>query len=249
MGRFKGKPCYYCGDPSVSKEHAPVQQMFKGFKCDSITVPACDRHNSVKSGNDQAIVSALLIPIFNHPEQYSLGEDVKAAVELGRPSFERAKRKALNRSLVKNPSKAMAKLPNVAYLEPSADIYGWVKMLSAALIWDALKNRDESINWNNAVVWSPDWIPSGDSSSLRKEHATAVLLRNRDSRQAASYSWEQGWSAAPRPYPANIYEFRVYLAEGEVAFWHKFYNSYCWYVAIGKVSDATIEGLRLKIVS
>src|SRR5258706_15617847 len=59
------KPCYYCGSQANSDEHAPPRQMFKGFSCDSITVPSCSTHNSEKGGADQAIVSAFLIPLFN----------------------------------------------------------------------------------------------------------------------------------------------------------------------------------------
>lgn len=249
MGRlqFKGQPCYFCGAPSDSAEHAPPKQMFKGFECDRITAPACEKHNSKKGGNDQAIVSALLIPIANHPERYSLGEDVKKAVEVGRPSFERAKRKALNRPLVKNPTKAMANLPNVSYLQPSADIDGWIRMLSAVLAWDALRKRDESINWTDAVVWSPDWVPSDDPDSIPIDHAVEVVRRNLEvRRECETFSWEDGWSAEPRGYPPSIYWFKIHIGEGEIAFWHKFYNCYSWYFAIDGISDATIMSLRQK---
>jgi hypothetical protein len=50
--------------------------MFKGFECDSITVPSCDRHNSAKGGNDQAIVNGLLIPLFNGSNHYPLEDEI-----------------------------------------------------------------------------------------------------------------------------------------------------------------------------
>jgi hypothetical protein len=60
----------------------------------------------------------------------------------------------------------MSHLPNVSYLQPTVDIYHWVKLLTAALICDAIGRHDSAINWDEVVVWSPDWMPSADSSPL-----------------------------------------------------------------------------------
>jgi len=57
----KKEACYYCGKlpndkaPS-SKEHVPPKMMFKGFNCDSITIPACANHNTNKNIGDRAVV-------------------------------------------------------------------------------------------------------------------------------------------------------------------------------------------------
>jgi hypothetical protein len=248
MRSFKGKPCYYCGAPSVSREHAPPEQMFRGFECDSITAPSCDKHNCKKSGNDHAIVSAFLISLANHPTQYSRGGDVKKAIELAQPSFERAKRKAINRPLIVNATKAIAKLPNVAYLTASANIYNWMRMLSAVLIWDALKGRDDSIEWKKVVVESPDFMQS--KGQLKEHQAYTAVQRGQDMRSRyGAFMWEVGWSATLRPYPKNLYHFSMNLNGGDVTFWHTFYRTYSWYVSIGRVKDATIEAIRQKLRS
>jgi len=50
--------CYHCGKPAVSREHVPPKCLFpektdKDYRVNLITVPSCDLHNSVKSGDDQ----------------------------------------------------------------------------------------------------------------------------------------------------------------------------------------------------
>ncbi len=65
MARNRNKVCYFCGNSATSREHAPPKLMFRKFDCDSITVPWCDDHNSSKSGEDQAIVSAFVQSLDN----------------------------------------------------------------------------------------------------------------------------------------------------------------------------------------
>lgn len=50
--------CYHCGQPAVTREHVPPKCLFpeksdKDYRVNLITVPSCDLHNSVKSGDDQ----------------------------------------------------------------------------------------------------------------------------------------------------------------------------------------------------
>ncbi|MHA6196408.1 hypothetical protein ACX3YG_18790 [Pseudomonas wadenswilerensis] len=50
--------CYYCGEPSINREHVPPKCFFpegadKNYRVNLITVPSCELHNSGKSGDDQ----------------------------------------------------------------------------------------------------------------------------------------------------------------------------------------------------
>ncbi|WP_349735778.1 hypothetical protein [Pseudomonas jessenii] len=50
--------CYHCGEAAKTREHAPPKCLFpadadKDYRVNLITVPSCDLHNSVKSGDDQ----------------------------------------------------------------------------------------------------------------------------------------------------------------------------------------------------
>jgi hypothetical protein len=152
MGKKHKGLCYYCGAQASSVEHVPPKQFFKGFSCDSITVPSCDKHNTRKSGNDQAIVSACLLALYNGSERYSVEADITKAIETAKPSFVRAKRKAVSAPLISNPPEDLVDLPNVAHLAASADIRSWVRQLTAALVYDANQAFDPNIKWNEAIA-------------------------------------------------------------------------------------------------
>jgi hypothetical protein len=224
--------------------------MFKGWACDSITAPSCEKHNSAKSGHDQAIVSALLMPLAGFGDRFSLDPEVKAAIERARSSFQYAKRSALDVPLLKDPPDSMPRLPNVSYLQPSVNIKAWVKQLTATLVWNALQKRDSTINWDEMAAWSAEWMESDDSSSLSTAEAVAVVKKKHKLKaQLDDLSWTEGWSAHPRPYPAMIYRFWVHFRPQEVIFKHRFYNLYTWYAWLSEVSDATADAIRLKLPS
>jgi hypothetical protein len=249
MARAK-RPCYCCGAPSTSVEHGPPRSMFKGWECDSITAPSCDKHNSAKSGHDQAIVSALLIPLAGSGDRFPVEPEVKAAIERARPSFQYSKRNALDVPLLKDPPEKMARLPNVSYLQPSVNIKEWVKQLTEVMVWNALQERDSTINWDEAAIWSAEWIESNDPSSLYTANALAVMIGKVGQKaQLEELYWAEGWSAQPRPYPAVIYKFWLHFRPQEVIFKHRFYNRYTWYAWVSGVSDATANALRSKLPS
>src|SRR5215472_5451986 len=83
--RIKG--CYYCGKPPTSHEHVPPRMMFKGFDCDSITVPACADHNNEKSGRDQTIVFGHLLYLQKPNPKHPLELEVQMAVDIASPAF------------------------------------------------------------------------------------------------------------------------------------------------------------------
>lgn len=235
--------CYFCGKPASEDEHVPPKQMFKGFACDSITVPSCSLHNSNKGGHDQAIVSALLLPLYNGKVKYPLEKEIDDAVDAAKSSFERAKRKAINSSLLKNPPETLKDLPNLAYLVPSVDIRMWVKQATAALVWDATKSFNPDVDLENSVAWSPDWIVTDGPSSLEIDEVQSILRKQIEiQKRLELFKWKDGWSASPRAYPEIIYFFQIYFpGNNEVVFKHKFYNRYTWYVWFQASKDAVFK--------
>jgi hypothetical protein len=205
--------------------------MFKGFPCDSITVPSCEAHNNSKGGADQAIVSAFLIPLYNGIGKYPLEGDVLSAVQLAQSSFERTKRKAVNTPLLKNPPQALKYLPNVAYLVPSINIGTWIRQLTAGLVYDGAQSFDSTINWPKIIVRSPDWIAANEPESLELEQVISVMRKqDRDQSALEQLNWESGWSAHPSPYPSVIYAFQIHLEpDQKIIFRHRFYNRFTWY--------------------
>jgi hypothetical protein len=224
--------------------------MFRAFSCDSITVPSCEDHNSAKGGSDQAIVSAFLIPLHNGIGRYSLEDEVLEAIRVAEPSFERAKRRAIDSSPLKNPPEALKDLPNLAYLVPSMNIGAWVRQLTAALVYDSARVFDSTIGWPGAIAWSPNWVAAEGPASLQLEQAISILEKHMEiQRRLEQLSWKDGWSAYPRPYPSTIYAFQVHFEPNrEVVFKHEFYNRYTWYTWFS-ASDETMVRLRERLAA
>jgi hypothetical protein len=221
--------------------------MFKGFSCDSITVPACEKHNSSKGGSDQAIVSAFLIPLYNGREDYDLEDEILRAIESAKPAFPRTKRRAVDSPLFNDAPEEFKDLPNLAYLIPDMDIKGWVRQLTAALLYDATQRVDDTIKWNEAIAWSPDWVEASEPTSITFEDAVSTLDKKQTTQlQLEQFNWINGWSAHPRPYPNIIYYFQIYFEPDEIVFRHKFYNRYNWYVWFS-ASQETISKLSDKL--
>jgi hypothetical protein len=153
------KLCYYCGTPATSKEHVPPRQMFKGFACDSITVYACDQHNSEKSGYDHAVITGLLTSLANmrrSGRRYTLHPDVIKAINIAQAHFHRSKKYVTSKPILTELPVHLIGLPQVAYLTAAANISAWMRQLTAALVMTATKRFDSTINWPNARVFSFD---------------------------------------------------------------------------------------------
>ena len=225
------KRCYYCGGMIQSKEHIPPRQMFKLFECDSITVPSCDEHNTKKSGDDQAIVNALLLPLYSGQHRYPLEPEIEQVIQDAVPSFDRTKRTAVRTSLLKDPPRGLEDLPDLAYLAPRVGITNWMRQLTAGLIFDGIGLASETIGWSKSLVWSPDWFSADTPAPIEYEEAVETLKDNQEQRSALDgLTWEKGWSAYPKPYPEIIYRFHLHFGQKKVIVRHKFYNRFTWYV-------------------
>jgi hypothetical protein len=243
-----GMRCYYCGSLATSGEHVPPKQMFKPFECDSITVPSCDEHNSKKGGRDQAIVSALLIPLQTGRDRYPLEPQVEKAIEAALSSFERAKHSAIQTAFLKDPPSGLEDLPDLAHLAPSVNMTAWIRQLTAGIIYSGIQEEGFPIKWSKSMVWSPDWVPVDSPDPLEYADAVNKLKLNQERRAGLdSLNWELGWSAYPRSYPDTIYSFQLHTSQDrQVMVRHKFYNRYTWYVHF-KASSKIIRKLREKL--
>lgn len=251
--RYRGL-CYYCGCPAYSREHAPPRQMFKALKgrCDSITVPSCDEHNTRKSGKDQAIINALLMSLdawlsYKGSDKSSLDPLVVKAINRAKSLFHYTKEHVESGPLISDPRQEL-RLPNLAYVRPSADIRAWMRQLTAALAYDAIGAFDSAANWGEATAWSPDFYPREGGQPFDRGELLVQYHANVDLQKVlAKLTWWDGWSAHPRAYPRDIYRFHMcFLAECGAIFKHVFYNSYAWYVEFS-ASERTMKGLMNKV--
>lgn len=212
--------------------------MFKGFSTDSITVPACNKHNNLKSISDQDVVAAFLLPFY--VEKSHVEPEVKRAISEAYPSFERAKKRVFAMS----PIAGYPHLPKLSYL--SGDMEFWVKQLTAGLVWNATHKFDETIDWNNAILYSPHWIPSSPTP-MPPEVFIELISNHKEFNVAVdSLDWKNGWSAQPRPYPQNIFRFQLYFEMNTVNFRHIFYNRYEWHISVSPSEDTLIK-LKKKV--
>jgi hypothetical protein len=229
------KPCYYCGaSPPSTAEHAPPQVMFAGFECDSITVPACDKHNTQKSIGDMAVVSAILMSVDQQSTRGATDAtpNVLKAMSRLKPNFDRAKNEVALRPFLKGPSREFDTL--FPYVQPLVDLPSWIRQLTAALAWSVIGSHDSSIQWEETGAWSPTFF----STSLTPEEAVRTSGDNKAVElELNALCWRHGWSAHTRKYPEDIYTFDVSFLENpeewngrEVVFRHRFYNgASVWY--------------------
>lgn len=60
-------PCYFCGEPSTSVEHAPAKSFFpRGNREQLITVPSCTVHNEATSLDDEYVRNVIAMMIGNN---------------------------------------------------------------------------------------------------------------------------------------------------------------------------------------
>lgn len=249
MARNRNKVCYFCGKSATSSEHAPPKLMFRKFDCDSITVPSCDDHNSSKSGEDQAIISAFvqsLDNLFKHGTR--LSSNVVKGIRVTRSSYTRTKKKVRNVPFVDSVMGMYRNLAPMAYYQGQVEI--WIVHLTAALVFDGTGFYNSAIDWSTSRVWSPDWIKGNRDQLLTIDNAKMHFIKNNAfNAEFNKLTWVNGWSAEPKPYPKDIYNFKIHFANSSnIVFCHRFYNSYRWYVGLTLPSE-TIVALRSRLES
>lgn len=259
----KRKPCYYCGSLSnIDKEHIPPRIMFNGFVCDAITVPACPIHNSEKHIGDRAIVTAMAMSAYvawkNFPTSAQLTENVVKAIKALEPNFDQAKDKVWLDNFLINPPPELNTQDldiKVPYLvdDKTTRLHAWMRQLTAGLVWSVIGQRDERILWNDALVWSPNYLRAAQPRDWIKS-ATSFLEGEGLETLLKSFFWHSGWSSKPTSYPSDIYSFDICfpsIVEGEengrIIFRHRFYNGTAvWYVGFSVPRDT--KGYLFEIV-
>jgi hypothetical protein len=234
------KSCYYCGTPAPSSaEHAPPRMMFEAFDCDRITVPACEEHNNSKSEKDRAIVTTLIRGVDQMQSggllRTALSPNVAKALSILEPDFRQANRElTLQHYLIDPPKDLEIDLP---YLKPEVRIRTWVVQLTAALVWSVVGAYDPDSDWQNAWSWSPHYVQTAGPVSFEDAAHTALKGKLVENKVEHLSAWWPGWSAKPRVYPPDIYNFKICLVPNpedwdgkEVIFKHLFYGSTMWYV-------------------
>jgi hypothetical protein len=234
MGK-SDRTCYYCGKKATTKEHVPPKQMFKGFDCDSITVPSCIEHNCTKSGEDQAIVTVFLIPIKNYIEakiqiENNLSLNILKATNVAKHSFERTKNRVLKKPFLDEMPDEIKHLPDVGFLKAPIKLYDWIKKLTAGIVYDGIGHHDPSIDWDKIDCWSTEYY---DSKLATNQKAKLDLLLKYDEfrKWFDSKNWIKGWSAYPRQYPADIYSFYFCFDFEDITIKHCFYKNYNCYAS------------------
>lgn len=244
MARSKGKVCYYCGQEATGREHVPPRQMFKGFDCDSITVPSCEAHNTSKCCDDQTIIDLLMHGVDWRRTRASISQHAAKALLLRSSSFSHTKRRIDHAKLVDHPM-----LPRIPYLEPGTDIYGWMQHVVAGLVFDGVGFHDASVDWSTALVFSPTFLPVPKTPAVSRKEGAEWLKQRVEMADSAdrSFEWFEGWSAEPKPYPRDVFFFDVgFNDEGFVGLSLQFYGDSRWYVVPGR-SDRTRRALRERL--
>jgi hypothetical protein len=255
------KPCYYCGAPPPNKghsrEHAPVKMMFEAFNCDSITVPSCEKHNTVRSLDDRAIITFFLAGLYYYFRVGSLTENQLRAFEIAQHKLKNASEVTLQ-PLVRDPLGNLD--TSFSHIDETAKVKNWMRQLTGALVWSVLGNYDSSINWDEAIVWSPTYRVDTGLLDIQQAGLELGKLRSIESDlNRISIHWWAGWSSYPNGYPCDIYRFDVsllpsqYLLQNdsrpELIFQHHFYGKFPWYVlfAASKDTKTTIANVLQEV--
>lgn len=231
------KRCYYCGAPCTSYEHVPPKQLFKGFPCDCITVPSCDIHNSEKGGRDSAVIKAMLKMSNNVANTYPPNSAVEKAINNAKPQFSQVKRQIKDVCIIEGYSP-------VVYIDDSVKTETWIKQLTAALFYDALREFDPNNEFDKAMVFSPGWF-RGESKMEAFQKDETLELQKQINDKMQNLNWEKGWPSGKRNYPAEIYNFELSFDFcNEIIFRHQFLSAYTWYVL-----ERTTNESREKIIN
>lgn len=231
--------CYYCGVPYVSYEHAPPEQLFKGFSCNKIQVPSCDLHNGQKSGRDNIVIKGMLISLDAVSHKYPPHGDAKIAISIGKSQFSQVKRQ------VKNIDKIMDQ-PPLTFIDSTDKTEDWMRKLTAALIFNATGKYDSGNKFDEAVVFCPTWIRGVESIELSAIIESLKIQKKQDD-WLGNLNWESGWSSGKINFPARIYNFKLNFDFVEdIVFKHQFYDSLVWYVGV-KTTNQTREKIIDKV--
>ncbi len=95
------------------------------------------------------------------------------------------------------------------------------------------KKAGQKIDWDKVWVFSPDWY----KGSRNSQYTTNEFVARREVKMFIkdgwdSLTWYKGWSAKPKGYPENIFQFHVAFDKNHIFFRLVFLSQYSWYVDV-----------------
>ncbi|MDB5049248.1 MAG: hypothetical protein JWO30_2319 [Fibrobacteres bacterium] len=250
QNRFKGKSCYYCGEPAISDEHIPPKQIFDGFDCDKIVVPSCMYHNVGKSFYDACILMGMLKSL----DEFiisglanDLTPNILKSIELVQDKFPHVKKGMRIIEIFQEGQPGSEKKMKSAFVDADIDHYKWARLLTAGLIWDATEEYQEELDWNEESGVLDNYFRESTEKGLT---ATDLIESDREKQKHmtayGAATWIEGWSAISKPYPRDLYNFRfVYGSLGHLHFEHTFFLKYKIWVHV-KASPELAEKVKIK---
>jgi len=229
--------CYFCGEKATSKEHLPPKQFFKGFTVDKLTVPSCEKHNTDKGGDDEAIVKAMLLSLERN--NLVLNNDIKLALDKVRPHYKQVKKKVTEKAIYKHNDNHF----EFVVLEKNVDLADWIIKLSAGLIWYKTKDFDSNNKFAKAYVFERNSYPvyeiPADISSYKEEYDRKMkLIKLLD-----EIEWIKGWNDKKIKYPETIFKYFYKIINKNIYIKYIFYQQFTFYIEI-ELSDKTIKKIE-----
>lgn len=175
--------------------------MFKGFHCNKIKVPSCELHNGQKSGSDSAVIKGMLIALDTVAYKYPPTSDTAKAINFAKQQFPQVKRQ------IKNINKIDG-YPSLTHFDSAIKTNDWMKQLTAALIYDALKKYDLKNKFEEAIVFCPTWV-SGESTIELEQIFETLKIQKLQEDSLKKLNWETGWPSGGKNYPMGIYNFKL----------------------------------------
>src|SRR5690606_25536164 len=146
----------------------------------------------------------------------------------------------------------LSDFPDLPYFPKNIDLIRWVVHITAGLVYAALGDFDDTINWDAIGAMSPTFaitdIPKRDKQWLYEETTRHQPEYNR----LMSLNWYEGWNSGKRqPYPSTRYRFKVHLPtryDDPIYIWHTFYGISEWFVQFN-ASEQTYERLYTNLMA
>jgi len=225
--------CYYCGAPKINDEHVPPKSFFSGRNYRPIKLPACALHNAAKSGTDQAILKAMLIPI-----AAAQGTDWLKPWSVAYPEC-MAWLPAQQRTITYNMNatvavpvraeRGMEDFPHLAHTKINFD--RWIQAITAGIVYVVSdKRRLLSVDWDHArvVCWDVMFRRRDDVPSTY-DITTHGQWRSQTYANVHADWWFDGHLPDPYTYPADHYRYRIGLCNRIVTIEHIFFNQYTFW--------------------
>lgn len=251
---LKNQVCYYCGDTATSREHIPPEQMFVGFECNKITVPSCELHNEMKSYFDDCILKGFLRTMHNFSNgkiEKILKPEVVKALEVVKDKFPQVKKMVKDIEMFLPGEDPHNRNLIGTWMDGKVDFDGWIKKVTAGLIWDATKEFSPELDWvEKAGVRDNFWLETGRDDPRLKFQEMVDHSEDRRSfiEKFDKFPWVDGWSAHPVAYPTNLYSFTFcYSPSGTLWFCHTFFTRFRMWVGIKCSSElaSKVEGHKI----